>query len=141
MNRVFTADGPGVITATDRRQGVTWLCIEGAAFSGWYPGHEVTADIGDEGRYVTTPDEFPPPNKGARLPYNPKPRDRFKDELNIQPTHDLNPNLDPTDSIDSIRNYEPNAVFGSAHPFSKQRHARHFAETVDNDFDDGKDLD
>jgi hypothetical protein len=128
MDRVFTADGPGVVTAIDTRQGTTWLCIEGAAFSGWYPGHEVTADIGDEDRYVTTPDDFPAPDKGAKLPYNPKPRDRFKDELNIQPTHDLNPNLTPTNSIDSIRNYEPNAVFGS-HPFAKQRHARHFAYT------------
>ena len=145
MDRVFTADGPGVVTSTDSRQGVTWLCIEGAAFSGWYPGHEVTADIGDPGRYVTTPEDFPAPNKGTKLPYNPKPRDRFKDELNIQPTHDLNPNLEPTNSIDSIRNYEPNAVFGSRHPFAKQRHARHFAtDTSDDDetgFDDEKDLD
>src|SRR3954464_1964591 len=134
MNRVFTADGPGVITATDSRQGVTWLCIEGAAFSGWYPGHEVTADIGDGS--VTTPDDFPPPDKGAKLPYDPRPRDKFKDELTIQPIHDLPENLDPTNSIDSIRNYEPNAVFGSTHPFAKERFARHSVnDEAELDFD------
>jgi len=137
MDRVFTADGPGVVTEIDSRQGVTWLCIEGAAFSGWYPGHEVTADIGDPGRVVTSPDEFP--DKGAKLPYNPKPRDRFKNELNIQPIHDLPENLDPTNSVPSIRNHEPNSVFGARHPFAKQRNARHFAET--DTTDDDKELD
>jgi hypothetical protein len=144
MDRVFTADGPGVVIEVDTRQGTTWFHVEGAAMSGWYPAREVTADIGDPGRTVTDPSDFPDPEDGARLPYDPRARDVFHNQLTIQPIADLPENLTPTNSIKGLRYHEPNSVFGAsdetAHPFGKQRHARHFADkTAPQDHDLGVD--
>ena len=142
MTRVFTADGPGVVTETDTRHGTTWFYIEGAAMSGWYPAREVTADIGDPGRNVTSPEDFPDPEDGTRLPYDPRPRDVFHNQLTIQPTSDLPPNLTPTDSINGLRYTEPNAVFGSTHPFGKEANARHFSNAEHGEYVDlGHDFD
>lgn len=136
MDRVFTPDGRGVVNEVERRQGRTWLHVSGRGFEGWYLSHEVTAEIGDHN--VVNLSELPDRDDGAILPWDPEPRDLFRNQLTIQPTSDLPPNLDDTPSIKGLKNYRPEDIFPGGHMasvdedasyslFGRTAHARHLS--------------
>lgn len=107
-----TRDGTGLLVASEVRQGRTWLRVESAAFCGWYPSTEasiLTSEFEDHTEELLAD----LPSRGTMLPWNPKPRYEDHEDPTIQPIHELPENLTPTNSVPTIKQYEPNAIFGS----------------------------